>query len=595
MSEKCRETISTITKAFRLGIAKKSKCSLLFSFIGFAVCFIPTAEGIVLQRFTDALQAYFETGGDLQSGIQYFVFLSILYICQTGYNFAQSYFAFSDTANITEYLKKTVLEKSCNVEYKYIENYDNYLDKISFVNTQVGEHVASCIQSIFSLAQNIITFVLIFIVLGRVSLGICVLLILSCLPTLLLSTKQTGEKFYANTKLPHLFEIVMNDFTELVGPTEMTEVRFWKISSYLKKQWRKDADVYETQKEAILFNHLRQNCLADFLRNIVYVAVLLIAIFKICANPALGIGVFPLVYTLSTQMQRITIQIFTKSADFIGDMKYMREFFSLNELEEESAKSVAQPFATGSIEFQDVSFQYPGSDSFALNHVNIRIAHGETVAIVGENGSGKSTFLNLLCGFFSPTNGAIFIDGYNIHSQLPTARHTISAVFQDFNKYEASIKENIIISLPQREYDEECYKKVCTLTAVQSILNETGMSDETRLGGYSENGTNLSGGQWQHIAIARALYQSDAKVMALDEPTAALDPLAEVELYKNFDTLTHNKTTLLITHRLAICKYVKRILVFKDGEIIEDGSHQDLLKQNGVYAEMYNAQSKWYK
>lgn len=267
----------------------------------------------------------------------------------------------------------------------------------------------------------------------------------------------------------------------------------------------------------------------------------------------------------------------------------MQEFFYLEDLERESTEKA--DITKGDIVFEDVDFEYPNTDVSVLKGVTVSIKDGEKIAIVGENGSGKSTFISLLCGMFEPKSGDIKISGI-----APiAARNAISVVFQDFARYEATLRENIIVSDQARAATDDEIMDLLRKINVNDVVEEQPNGLDELVGSFSENANNLSGGQWQKISIARAAYRKDAKIMILDEPTSALDPIAEAELYRNFATLTDDRTTILISHRLGITAMVDRVLVFKDGQIIEDGSHQELMSRDEHYAKMYRAQAKWYR
>jgi len=246
------------------------------------------------------------------------------------------------------------------------------------------------------------------------------------------------------------------------------------------------------------------------------------------------------------------------------------------------------------LEFRDVSYKYPKSSSYALRHVSVKIHTGERIAIVGENGSGKTTFVKLLCRMCEPTEGVILLNGQNI-SEYPYEEYIqlVSAIFQDFQLLALPIGENIA---GNRTYDEN--KVQACLKQVSLIQRVSQMKDGLNSFLYKEldkDGVSVSGGEAQKIAIARALYK-DAPILILDEPTAALDPRAEADLYAQFLEMVQNKTSLFISHRLSSCKFCERILVFDSGQIVECGSHNNLVsKPQGKYYALWQAQAQYYE
>ncbi len=245
------------------------------------------------------------------------------------------------------------------------------------------------------------------------------------------------------------------------------------------------------------------------------------------------------------------------------------------------------------IEFRDVSFCYPRTEEYALKHINMKIRIGEKLAIVGENGSGKTTFIKLLCRLYDPTEGKILLNGIDVSRyRYDEYLNLFSVVFQDYKLFAFSLAANVSA---QHDYDR---KRVCDSLAragLQERLAEMKQGIETALGrDYENEAVDLSGGEMQKVALARALYK-DAPFVVLDEPTAALDPVAEAEVYANFNRLVENKTSVFISHRLSSCRFCDDIVVFDHGEIIQRGSHGELLRdEKGKYHELWNAQAKYY-
>ena len=241
--------------------------------------------------------------------------------------------------------------------------------------------------------------------------------------------------------------------------------------------------------------------------------------------------------------------------------------------------------------FHDVSFSYPGTNIPVLEHVTLSFAVGEKTALVGRNGAGKTTLIKLLCRLYEPTSGYITLNGIDIRKySYKEYTQAFSVVFQDFHLFSLPLDENIAAGT---EIDE---------AALQSSLAKVGLTDRvqqlpqgvrTRLYNNNGSGVDLSGGEAQRTAIARALYK-DAPFVILDEPTAALDPIAEAEIYKQFSQMTAGKTAVYISHRMSSCKFCDRIIVLDHGRIAEDGTHDTLLANHGIYANLYETQAQYY-
>ena len=245
------------------------------------------------------------------------------------------------------------------------------------------------------------------------------------------------------------------------------------------------------------------------------------------------------------------------------------------------------------VEFKDVSFKYPGSDIWALRHVNMKFKVGKRLAIVGENGSGKTTFIKLLCRLYDPQEGQILLNGIDIRKyKYDDYMNIFSIVFQDFQLISQPLGNNVAGSM---YYDRERVQKALVDAGFGERLATMEKGLDTMIyKSLSEDGVDVSGGEAQKIAIARALYK-DAPFIILDEPTAALDPIAEAEIYGKFDEIAGDKTAIYISHRLSSCKFCDEIAVFHEGSVIQQGSHGDLLlDETGKYYELWNAQAQYY-
>ena len=244
------------------------------------------------------------------------------------------------------------------------------------------------------------------------------------------------------------------------------------------------------------------------------------------------------------------------------------------------------------IEFRDVSFKYLNTETYALRHVNQKIRLGSKTAVVGKNGAGKTTFIKLLCRLYEPTEGQILLNGVDIrYYDYKDYVKLFGVVFQDFNLFSATIGENVGARF---DYDEKAAKDTIDKAGFSERLSKMPDGLKTNIYQQEENGVEISGGEAQKLAIARALYK-DAPFVILDEPTSALDPVAEYEIYQHFDKMVQDKTSIYISHRMSSCRFCDNILVFDEGQVVEQGSHEKLMKQKGLYSQLWNAQAQYYE
>ncbi|MCH5273461.1 MAG: ABC transporter ATP-binding protein [Lachnospiraceae bacterium] len=276
------------------------------------------------------------------------------------------------------------------------------------------------------------------------------------------------------------------------------------------------------------------------------------------------------------------------------NLKYAFDFLDIkNNMYQGSLSTEKRSDRQYDIEFKDVSFKYPGTEKWALRHLNVKFKVGSRLAVVGENGSGKTTFIKLLCRLYDPQEGQIFLNGIDIKKyDYQDYVGVFSVVLQDYFLPAQPIGENVAGS---KNYDRKKAEKCLIDAGFGERLKELPQGLDTYL--YKEfetDGVQVSGGEAQKIAIARALYKN-APFIILDEPTAALDPIAEAEIYSQFDGIVGNKTAIYISHRLSSCRFCDEILVFEDGSIIQRGSHDSLVETDGRYKELWYAQAQYYK
>ncbi len=310
----------------------------------------------------------------------------------------------------------------------------------------------------------------------------------------------------------------------------------------------------------------------------------------------ISVGVFSMNLSALFQFSSSLDTIFSQVPAMAEKGVYLRDYRDFLNLPSTYTGTRPLPASDGlSIDFDDVTFTYPGQEKPALKNLRVHICPGEKISIVGPNGAGKTTFVKLLLGMMKPTSGHIQLNGVDAEElDAQEYRKLFCAVMQDFQMYSFTLRENITFSETatetQLERADRCLRDIGMRQTVERLPHgiETYLTQR-----YSEDGVELSGGENQKLAIARALYR-DAPVMILDEPTASLSPQSENEIYRHFGKLTSGRTALMISHRLSGCTLCDRILVFDEGELVQNGHHRQLMEQGGLYAEMFQKQTALY-
>lgn len=320
------------------------------------------------------------------------------------------------------------------------------------------------------------------------------------------------------------------------------------------------------------------------------------------------VGDVALVFQAAEQGRTGLNRLFLTAGIFYEHMLFAGNFFGFLDLSPDSVKGalshhdqddkgprpIPKPIRNG-IEFRNVSFRYPGSDQLTINNLSFVIRAGESLAVVGENGAGKTTFVKLLARFYDPTEGAVYLDGTDLREYDPDDLHgEMGVIFQDFMRYNISAGENIGVGRLGSMRDPRRIFRAAKKGGAVPVIKKLPKGLNTVLGKMFDEGVDLSGGEWQKLALSRA-FMREAQILILDEPTAALDALAELDIYKRFAGLSQGKTTIFISHRFSTVRMANHIIVLEKGRLIEEGGHDKLMGMNGQYARMFNTQAERYK
>jgi ATP-binding cassette subfamily B protein len=305
---------------------------------------------------------------------------------------------------------------------------------------------------------------------------------------------------------------------------------------------------------------------------------------------ALMVAVFRLTNRLSWGVNWIVFEI-SRNREYLKDLT---EFMKLDEYGDAAAKP-EKNMSFNVIEFKNVSFTYPETEKIILDKISFTIENGRHYSFVGVNGAGKTTITKLITGLYNNFEGEIIIDGRSIRDLTQAEIKGLSSVvYQDFAKYYISLYDNVAIADLDNPTNRKDVENAVELTGLSDTVAKLKDGLDTPLGKILENGVDISGGEWQRVAMARSVL-SPAPLKILDEPTAALDPIGESMVYRNFERISKGMTTIFISHRLGSTKLADIIYVLSDGKIIESGSHSALMAEKGVYCEMFNSQAEWYK
>lgn len=424
---------------------------------------------------------------------------------------------------------------------------------------------------------------------------------LACIP-LMITSMRSGNKNYNANKEAVGYERRHQYLAQVLSGREAVNERtLFQYSEKVNQEWYKQ---FEAARKIRLMANIIQTRMNRGSSVVITIlsSFIIVALIVPVAEKQISIGMF---IALATGMYDLVNMVgieLTKSVSQLSGCKAylndLTEFSKLTEVEGAECLPIKTPPPFQKIEFRNVSFCYPQTDNYILNHLNMTIESGKHYAFVGVNGAGKTTIIKLITGLYDNYEGEILINGESLKTYpREQLKAMFGGIYQDFAKYSLTVRDNISIGALNMTDEVEKNKKM------MEILNSLGLLEDiekmpkgldTPLGKVLEEGIDVSGGQWQRIAMARTLM-SLADLLILDEPTAALDPISESNIYKQFETMSKGKTTIFISHRLGSTKLADQIFVFEHGKMIESGCHEELMVQNGGYALMYESQRGWYQ
>ena len=495
------------------------------------------------------------------------------------------------TWNMDYYLSQKLFHKVSRIRLHYFDDREEQrrIRNVKGFSWKIWEVCQSAIQILRSCVMAITAIAVIAGENWKIAILICV----TSMPAVLVGKRQTEEQYYMSQG--HSFDEQMQRYMGLVITNRkyIKEMHFYQLYDYMGEKF--DKTVISMMKQRVKF--AKKYLMAGLASDLVAYAAIAVSLLMISVeifHGRAGIGSFVLIYSTAQTLQG-TLKALFASLDTIGDKgRYLEDYDVVMAFEEEAVDKGTDEEGGLEIVFEHVYFTYPGSEREVLTDINLTIHAKEKIAIVGENGSGKSTFIALLTGLYSPTKGRILVNDKDISQMLGFLREHISCTTQDYFQLHGSVEDNVLIGDCTHAHDGGDVREALRKAGLLDALEKYEKKEKTNLGNLYKDSVDLSGGQWQKLAMARNLYKDGASLMILDEPTAALDPMAESKLYHDFSKLSSDKGVVLISHRLGATRLAERVLVFHEGKIVEDGTHEELLKADGLYTQMYHAQAQWY-
>ncbi|MDH4125639.1 MAG: ABC transporter ATP-binding protein/permease [Gammaproteobacteria bacterium] len=489
-----------------------------------------------------------------------------------------------------------ILEKALTLQLSHFEDSEFY-DKLTQARREASSRPLSLVNRTFGLVQNAISLSSYAVLLFAFSPWAVVILLGAGLPSFFAEAKFSGDAFRLfrwrspDTRMQLYLETV------IAREDGVKEVKLFQLGPRLLQRYRDIFDKLYVEDRRLTLRRDGWGFVLGLLSTLAfYGAYVWIVIATI--NGQITLGAMTMYLVLFRQGQTAVGASLAAISGMYEDNLYLSNLYEYlgQPVTPHSGTAKLGPDPSQGLEFRGVSFSYPGATTKALDNISLQVRPGHSLALVGENGSGKTTLIKLLTKLYDPTEGQILLDGLDLQQwDVEALRKRIGVIFQDFGRYQFSVGENIGAG-DVRHIDDTVRWEAAAISGMAApFIKDMPEGYETQLGRWFKGGRELSGGQWQKIALSRAFMRSDADILVLDEPTAAMDAASEAAIYDHFRSQSHNKMTILISHRFSTVRAADQIVVMHKGAILEQGNHESLLQLNGQYAHLFELQARAYQ
>jgi len=562
---------------------------------------LPAGVAFVGAKIVDAVVAAIAVHGatgavDLSTVLTYValegILVAALAATQRGLSTCQSLLR----AQLGQRVNEMILEKALTLELRHFEDSEFY-DKLTRARREASTRPLSLVMRSFGLVQNFIALASYGMLLWQFSPWAVLVLLLAGLPSFVAEAKFSGDAFRLFRWRSPETRMQMYLETVLAREDHAKEVKLFGLGPLLLDRYRSIFRKVFKEDRALT---IRRDTWGFFLGLIstaaFYAAYAWIAISAVRGQ--ITLGQMTMYVLLFRQGQAAVSASLAAISGMYEDNLYLSTLYDYLDtpVDTPAGSATSGPDPGDGVRFENVSFTYPGATEPAVHDVSLHLQPGRSLALVGENGSGKTTLIKLLARLYVPSSGRITLDGLDLAEWSPTAlRRRVGVIFQDFARYQLKVGENIGVGDVEHFEDEARWRAAAELATASPFVEDLPAGYQTQLGKWFRDGRELSGGQWQKIALARAFIRQGADILVLDEPTAAMDARAEAQVFEQFRELARERMVILISHRFSTVRMADQILVIQGGRILERGNHHELMALDGHYAHLFTLQAKGYR
>ena len=504
---------------------------------------------------------------------------------------------------VSNKIQLLVLEKSNTLDLSFFED-PAFYDKLRQATDQSTYQPVSMISQTFDLFRTMVTLFSVIAILLQLEWWLAIIALIIPIPAFISSAKYGWRGYQMMRRQSPERRKMSYIQTLMTTDTYNKEIKLFTLGDYFISQFRRFANKFYEESKNVLLKRYLMNFVWTGLTGAANTGIYLYVAIR-AVTGALGISGLIAYTQAAVQAGQSFQNLLNDISSTYENNLYINTLFDfLTYAPKIISPAKPEPVLPNAnvkgldIEFRDVSFTYSGKDpltQYALKHVSFKIEAGESIALVGRNGAGKTTMVKLLTRLYDPDDGEILIGGRNIKEyDLRELREQVGVIFQDYVTYFMSARENIGVGRIAQVENSELVASAARKSGANAVIEKLPEQYDTMLGKWFDKGTQLSGGEWQKVALARA-FMRDARILILDEPTSSLDAQAESEVFSHFRALTDGKTAIFISHRFSTVRLADRIFVLENGTILENGSHEELMELDGRYAELFNLQAEAYR